>query len=166
MRGINDDAKDDKLREGTDDCSFRARVPRVLFSTIIFGAVPLLTSCHGIQSALEPAGREAEQIARLFCWMTGGGVAVWIAVVALGIYAVRTRTATARRTGLLIKASSGHWAITRWFLNFAKERSVATHTLGKNAPSLEAPWLVVEGATHYETGCRSCHGSRTCRSRA
>ena len=58
-----------------------------------------------------------------------------------------------------IKASSGHWAVTRWFLNFAKERSVTTHTLGKKAPPLDAPWMAVKGATHYETGCRSCHGS-------
>lgn len=58
-----------------------------------------------------------------------------------------------------IKASSGHWEITAWFLNFSKERSVATHTIGKKAPPLDAPWLVLKGAAHYETGCRSCHGS-------
>jgi cytochrome c553 len=58
-----------------------------------------------------------------------------------------------------IKASSGHWAITRWFLNFSKERSVAMHTLGLEAPSLDAPWLVLKGAGHYETGCRPCHGT-------
>jgi cytochrome c553 len=58
-----------------------------------------------------------------------------------------------------IKASSGHWAITRWFLNFAKERSVATHTWNLKPPALEAHRLVVKGAGHYETGCRSCHGS-------
>jgi cytochrome c553/cytochrome c5 len=58
-----------------------------------------------------------------------------------------------------IKASSGHWAITRWFLNFSKGRSVATHTLGLEAPPLDEPWLVLKGAGHYETGCRPCHGS-------
>jgi cytochrome c553 len=58
-----------------------------------------------------------------------------------------------------IKASSGHWAITRWFLQFAKERSVATHTLALESPSLDEPWLVVKGAAHYEIGCRPCHGS-------
>jgi cytochrome c553 len=56
-----------------------------------------------------------------------------------------------------IKASSGHWAITRWFLNSSKERSVATHTLGLEAPSLNEPSLVLKGAGHYETGCRPCH---------
>jgi cytochrome c553 len=58
-----------------------------------------------------------------------------------------------------IKASSGHWAITSWFLQFAKERSVATHTLTLKSPSLEEPWLVLKGAGHYEIGCRPCHGS-------
>jgi cytochrome c553 len=58
-----------------------------------------------------------------------------------------------------IKASSGHWAITTWFLQFSKRRSVATHTLALTAPPLDNPDLVLRGAGHYETGCRPCHGS-------
>jgi cytochrome c553 len=58
-----------------------------------------------------------------------------------------------------IKASSGHWDITAWFLHFAMRRSVATHTLGLEAPSLNDPSLVLKGAGHYETGCRPCHSS-------
>jgi cytochrome c553 len=58
-----------------------------------------------------------------------------------------------------IKASSGHWAVTKWFLHFAKRRSFATHTMGMAAPALDEPWLVLKGAGHYETGCRPCHGS-------
>lgn len=58
-----------------------------------------------------------------------------------------------------IKASSGHWAITRWFLQFSKSRSVATHTIGMKAPPLDKPWMVLKGAGHYETGCAPCHGS-------
>ena len=58
-----------------------------------------------------------------------------------------------------ITASSGHWAITKWLLDFAKSRSVATHTLGMRAPSLDDPALVLKGAGHYEFGCRPCHGS-------
>ena len=57
-----------------------------------------------------------------------------------------------------IKASSGHWAITAWFLNFAMRRSVITHSLGMNAPKLDDAGLVAKGATHYEFGCRPCHG--------
>jgi cytochrome c553 len=58
-----------------------------------------------------------------------------------------------------IKASSGHWRITAWFLHFAMRRSVATHSIGLQAPALDSPRLVLQGAGHYETGCRPCHGS-------
>lgn len=64
-----------------------------------------------------------------------------------------------------IKASSGHWAITTWFLQFSKRRSVATHTLALTAPPLDNPDLVLRGAGHYETGCRPCHGSPDSRPR-
>ena len=63
-------------------------------------------------------------------------------------------------TGIVpIKASTGHWPITAWFLHFAMRRSIATHTLGLAAPVLDDPRLVLQGAGHYETGCRPCHGS-------
>lgn len=59
-----------------------------------------------------------------------------------------------------IKASSGHWAITEWFLRFSMKRSIATHSLGINVPAnLASQNLIVQGARHYEIGCRSCHGA-------
>ncbi len=58
-----------------------------------------------------------------------------------------------------IKASSGHWAITAWLLNFAMRRSVITHALAIEAPPLDDQALVLKGAGHYEIGCRPCHGS-------
>ena len=58
-----------------------------------------------------------------------------------------------------IKASSGHWRVTAWFLDFAKRRSVATHSIGISVPPLDDPSLILKGAGHYETGCRPCHGS-------
>lgn len=58
-----------------------------------------------------------------------------------------------------IKASSGHWAITDWFLHFAMRRSIATQSLGIESPALDEPGLVLKGAGHYETGCAPCHGS-------
>jgi cytochrome c553 len=57
-----------------------------------------------------------------------------------------------------IKASSGHWAITARFLDFAKLRSVATYSLGIRTPSLNDEAMVIRGASHYETGCYPCHG--------
>ena len=58
-----------------------------------------------------------------------------------------------------IKASSGHWPITAAFLDFAKTRSVSTHSWGIRAPALEDPDLVLKGAGHYETACLPCHGA-------
>ena len=58
-----------------------------------------------------------------------------------------------------IKASSGHWAITRWLLNFSSERSVATHSRGIVVPPLDKPGLVLKGAGTYDLNCRACHGS-------
>ncbi len=63
-------------------------------------------------------------------------------------------------TGVVpLKASSGHWAITRWFLQFSKDRSIALYSLGVSQPALEDPGIVLKGAGHYEFGCRSCHGA-------
>jgi cytochrome c553 len=58
-----------------------------------------------------------------------------------------------------LRASDGHWAATRWVLKFAMRRSVATQSLGLRAPPLDDHGLVTKGATHYEGGCRPCHGS-------
>lgn len=58
-----------------------------------------------------------------------------------------------------LAASSGHWRITAWLLHFTMKRSVATHALGQNVPSLDDPWLAEKGAAHYEAACRACHGS-------
>lgn len=58
-----------------------------------------------------------------------------------------------------IKASSGHWAVTEWFLQFSMRRSIATHSIGVKVPELDNAALAMRGAGHYETGCRSCHGA-------
>ena len=83
----------------------------------------------------------------------GVRIAALLAVLAVGGMLVVV-------SGLVpIKASSGHWRITSWLLHFAMRRSVATHSLGLQVPALDAPRLVLQGAGHYETGCRPCHGS-------
>ena len=57
-----------------------------------------------------------------------------------------------------IKASSRHWAVTSWILDFAKRRSVATRSAGITPPPLTDDALVQLGAAHYDGGCRPCHG--------
>jgi cytochrome c553 len=58
-----------------------------------------------------------------------------------------------------VTASSGHFALTERLLVFAKQRSVATHTLGVSAPPLGEPSAVLKGAGHFESACRPCHGA-------
>jgi cytochrome c oxidase subunit II len=64
--------------------------------------------CAGVQSSLAPAGREAGRIAALFWWMAGGALVVWLAVLALTIYCLRTRAETwTRRAGALLIVGGG-----------------------------------------------------------
>lgn len=56
---------------------------------LYLAVLPLLASCSGAQSALDPAGEEARQVAILFWVMTLGGGAIWAGVVALALYASR-----------------------------------------------------------------------------
>ncbi|MGH6917014.1 MAG: c-type cytochrome [Geminicoccaceae bacterium] len=58
-----------------------------------------------------------------------------------------------------IGASTGHWAITDWFLHYAMRQSVETHSMGIEAPPLDDPALVHRGAGHYASGCAPCHGA-------
>jgi cytochrome c553 len=84
---------------------------------------------------------------------TAGALLVLALAAGLGALAVSA-------SGVIpVKASSGHFAITEWFLVFSKERSIATHTLGEELTGLDDPALVALGAGHYESGCRPCHGS-------
>src|SRR5687768_964435 len=52
----------------------------------------IVSGCGGIQSTLDPAGREAKSIANLFWWMTAGAVIIWLAVILLTVYAARARS--------------------------------------------------------------------------
>jgi cytochrome c553 len=58
-----------------------------------------------------------------------------------------------------VGASTGHWAITDWFLHYAMRQSVETHSSGIAVPPLDDPALVHRGAGHYASGCAPCHGA-------
>jgi len=58
-----------------------------------------------------------------------------------------------------VAASSGHWAITSWFLHFTMRQSVQTRSLGIEVPPLDDPALVLRGAGHFDDGCAPCHGA-------
>lgn len=59
------------------------------------------------QSALATAGRDAERIADLFFVMTVGGLIVWVAVVALAVYAIRAHDTYSERAANLLVIGGG-----------------------------------------------------------
>ncbi len=62
---------------------------RILPTFFILCLCPSLSACSGIQSALDPAGREAADVATLFFTMLAGGVVIWAGVVGMLFYAAR-----------------------------------------------------------------------------
>ncbi|HEX6315905.1 MAG TPA: c-type cytochrome [Gemmatimonadaceae bacterium] len=82
---------------------------------------------------------------------------LWVAGLLIGLPLLGFLVAA---SGIVpIKASSGHWAITEWLLQFGKRRSVAMHSLGVSVPEERRESWVMKGAGHFETGCRPCHGA-------
>ena len=89
-------------------------------------------------------------LAARYPWLTVAGLAL---ILSLGGFAVAV-------SGLMpLRASSGHWAVTRWLLVFSKERSIVTHSALIDAPPLDERARRVRGAAHYDRGCSPCHGS-------
>jgi cytochrome c oxidase subunit 2 len=58
---------------------------------IICCAAVLPGGCGGVQSALAPAGYEAQRMANMFWIMAAGATAVWLGVMLLTVYCVRVR---------------------------------------------------------------------------
>ena len=73
-------------------CALRRLCLPVAATVGLAGCGGLARLGRGPQSALAPAGRDAERIADLFAVMTVGAALVWIAVVGLTLYASRRRT--------------------------------------------------------------------------
>ena len=90
-----------KTCAGADKLFARVRqaLPRpAVLRLLSCAGVLSLAGCDGLQSALAPAGRSAEQIAELFWWMAGGAAVIWVAVIGLAVYSIRTDHGADRRT--------------------------------------------------------------------
>lgn len=55
----------------------------------LLGTLPFLAGCQGAQSALDPAGAEAEAVRTLLLGMAGAGGVIWLGVTALVWFALR-----------------------------------------------------------------------------
>ncbi|MBW9089508.1 c-type cytochrome [Rhizobium wenxiniae] len=64
-------------------------------------------------------------------------------------------------SGLMsVRASTGHWAATDWFLHWVMRNSVSAREVATgDVPPLDDPGLLPGAAGHFETGCAVCHGS-------
>jgi hypothetical protein len=82
----------------------------------------------------------------------------WLSAAAAAVVAITAGVLLLISGIVPIKASSGHWKITAFILDFAKVRSVSTHSWGITPPPLEDDLLITRGAAHYENGCVPCHG--------
>jgi cytochrome c oxidase subunit 2 len=80
------------------------RLPATL---VLLGCGFMLAACDGPQSALDPAGREAEATFELFVAMGVAALIIWAGVVALAIYAPRARTAAGPRAHTAIIVGGG-----------------------------------------------------------
>ncbi len=114
----------------------------------------LFTGTHAEPSPREEENdRDGAKSWKRFLWATTKYFAAFAALMAVGGLLLAA-------SGIIpIKASSRHWAITKWFLNFSSQRSVSTHTIGMDVPPLDDAALVLKGAGTYESNCRGCHGS-------
>lgn len=85
----------------------------------------LAAGCAGPQSALDPGGVSADRIATLWWWMAGAGGLVWIAVIALAVYAIRVRPGRAhpeRYAGRFIVGGTGFTVLVLTILLLAALR--------------------------------------------
>jgi cytochrome c553 len=83
----------------------------------------------------------------------------WMTAAALAAGAAAAAALVVVSGVVPIRASSGHWPVTAWLLDFAKLRSVKTYSLWIQSPPLDDAALIVRGAAHYRIACEPCHGS-------
>ena len=56
-----------------------------------------------------------------------------------------------------IAADEPHWPVTYKLIEILRERSISAHAKGIEAPKLDEPKLIKEGAQHYAAMCSGCH---------
>lgn len=86
-----------------------------------------------------------------WCWRCLGAAAAIVPIAGLLIAWL----------GLIpVGASSGHWAVTEWFLHWTMRSSVRTAALSVGKPGgIEDVGDLGVAAAHFEEGCAGCHGS-------
>ena len=89
--------------------------PRVGLFTFAATAIALLSGCEGSQSALQPAGPAAQDIALLWWWMLGTSAVIVFAVVGLWLYA-QFRRPPPEQAGMRHTAAVDRIMARRWLI--------------------------------------------------
>lgn len=80
-----------------------------------------------------------------------------VIVLLLGVFAFGMAFAW---SGILnVAASSGHWAVTNWFLHWVMRNSVRTHAAVSTPETIIDRSGMVSAAGHFAQACASCHGA-------
>jgi cytochrome c oxidase subunit 2 len=64
-------------------------------------------ACDGAQSSLAPAGREAEEAAVLFTWMSTGALLIWTLMIGLALWVPRRAVPADRRPAMVLIVGGG-----------------------------------------------------------
>ena len=63
-------------------------------------------------------------------------------------------------SGLMqISASSGHWAVTDWFLHWTMQNSARTYSTFQTPAKVRDDTALVSAAGHFRQACQVCHGA-------
>jgi cytochrome c553 len=125
---------------------------RGLLRPILIAGAIVMAAISAVRKPLRAESRPPSPRRRLLTKKMIEYAILFAAVGALGFLVAAS--------GLIpIKASSGHWAITQWMLEFSMARSLSTYSIGIKVPPLDDRTLIIKGAGAYESGCRPCHGS-------
>jgi len=79
-------------------------------------------------------------VAALLALLAAGMVAAWSGIVP-------------------IAASSGHWAITDWFLHWTMQNSARTYSAFQTPETVRDDTALVSAAGHFRQACQVCHGA-------
>jgi cytochrome c553 len=81
-------------------------------------------------------------------------------IAAAGVVAIAMGAVLFAGSGVYnIAASSGHWTVVEWFLEFGMRNSVKRRAWAIEVPPLGDPDLAVLGAAHFHRACVHCHGA-------
>lgn len=58
-----------------------------------------------------------------------------------------------------VAATEPHWGATKAVLNFARDRSIAHHSRGVEAPISAGANQIARGFEHYQSTCHLCHAA-------